>query len=1235
MKKINYMEPLSSFAISLAAGIVLDYYKFTQSTVKNELKSAFKKALKLWSKNGDIRERNRGSLERKFSELFASPENLADIQTTDPDLDSFLKKYDEAISEYHSAYNYLKGIKDLERFKREIELLESIRDSLDELNEKVDYLNGKLQNVNLGIDKEWIRQLEVYKTSIQNFKPKTALALIIALENSFGLNDYKPGNAINATIEFLKGQCYEFIGNTDEMHKCYIKAYKFDNSSITYKEKASFAYVITKKVDDAIVLAKEILQFDDFNVIAWAVTTLTSEEKDLVKLLSEVPDLLREDDNFKRIIFVTTRLDKQFTNVSEAFEQYNILPVLPDDDIEPLSFNNFKNRAFLIESIFIKILNVVFFDFNTSFTGDKEVVLKFKPILEDFLKQLENSEIKDRFSTIDFFNSYFEFVLNGNEDSVIKMKAILESSNFENDFHIMFLTNCLQLIGKEKDAIEIINKKEKSKEARLLEAHCYLKLGNIDKYISLINELLATIDHVDINTCHSLLSIQHMLLMHNRLSDLITDKFIKDKSFEHSYLKVLLKSFSCLPNDSDKDIIISNAKEIEEEVIKSDTGLIFYISLIYYKLSEFQLAIESFKKYVNEDSPSKELYYYILSLEKSQTNHKHLLFLLEKWRKQFPYHEELLRIEADLRRQLSDWKSCSEIAKYYLTQYPTDESFLTLELIAINELEQPNKKERIQELSNFFRDFDFQHYVYAQNVARVLFQNGYHEISLEIQYKKAIHSNNIKARMDYFFLVVQMPAGIIKEREEVKLGDYVSYSINEETKFLEISRGNDLAEKLIGHKKGDTVSVERPYTRQIDNITVKRIMDKYLYLHDLILEEVQSNPYSGFPMQSIKFEDTTPEGMNKTFVSLFGADGTFRKEESENSFKKYYEYKLSFTEIVIQNLNSDYIGGYFHLVNFRDGVTLVPMPMYPDVSLTENTELILDYSALLIVFQISREQGIEYKSQFIIPKGIVDFVRLSLKKEKAQPKERMSVDVSLDGVTPNILTEETVKSNILYFENLLKWIEHNCHETIAESKLDVTRKLGGKIDNAIFIDYMAEIVSLMLESEERILVTDDTMFFKFFPIQSQRTISSELYFKKMHNENNAINIEFIKNKYIGFTLNAELLHTEYQKKLKGQDNLYTNCITNISLLLVPSKETVLTAISFLKKLALVPFITEETFRQDATFVLVNLLKGQKEIKPFRISLSLINRDFKHLGKKLDLVLESYNDALTILNISHP
>lgn len=716
-KKINYMETLSSYAISLAAGIALDYFKFTQGTVKKELKKAFEKALKSWCKNEDIRERKKYNLKKKLSELFDTPEKFADIQTTDPDLESFLDKYNEALSEYYSAYNYLKAIKDLERFEREKELLESIRDSLDELNEKVNYLNGKLQNVNLGIDKEWSRQLEVYKTSIQNFKPKTALELINALENSFGLNDYKPGNAIKATIEFLKGQCYQFIGDADNMHRCYIKAYKLENSSTLYKEKASFAYVKTKEVDKALDLAKEILQFDEFNVIAWSVKTLTSDEKDLVKLLSEIPNLVRVDDNYKRIIFFTTRIDKEFVNVSEAFKNYNILPVLPDDAIEPLSFKNYKNRVFLIEATFIKVLNNTFFDFNTSFTGDKNYILKFKPILEDFIKQLENSEIEVKFSIIDFFNSYFDFVINKNEDSVINMKAILDFSNFNDHYHVIILANCLQLIGKEEDAIEIINKLEKSRETRLLEAHCYLKLENIDKYVSSISDLLNTIDYVDVNICHNLLDIQHVLLLYDKLSEFTADEFVNNKSFEHTYLETLLNSFVNLKEVSSKEEILVNLKEIEDKVFESNTNLFFYIPFIYYELSEFQLAIECFKKFVNEDSPSRELYFYILALEKSQTDHKYLLLLLKKWRKQFPFNEELLRIEADLRRELSDWKSCLTISQYYLSKYPYDESFLYLEMFAINELDLPNKKERIHELSNFFKNYDFKYYDYAKNVA--------------------------------------------------------------------------------------------------------------------------------------------------------------------------------------------------------------------------------------------------------------------------------------------------------------------------------------------------------------------------------------------------------------------------------------------------------------------------------------------------------------------------------------
>jgi hypothetical protein len=54
---------------------------------------------------------------------------------------------------------------------------------------------------------------------------------------------------------------------------------------------------------------------------------------------------------------------------------------------------------------------------------------------------------------------------------------------------------------------------------------------------------------------------------------------------------------------------------------------------------------------------------------------------------------------------------------------------------------------------------------------------------------------------------------------------------------------------------------------------------------------------------------------------------------------------------------------------------------------------------------------------------------------------------------------------------------------------------------------------------------------------------------------------------------------------------------------------------------------------ESISVFVMLLKGQTQWKVFRITEMLINREFKLLGTKLDLILESLKDAIKVLNAS--
>src|SRR5690606_3262031 len=113
----------------------------------------------------------------------------------------------------------------------------------------------------------------------------------------------------------------------------------------------------------------------------------------------------------------------------------------------------------------------------------------------------------------------------------------------------------------------------------------------------------------------------------------------------------------------------------------SQSIILFYLPFIYYKSEKYDLANEVFSKYVSEESESRDLYYYILSLEKSRSNHRKLLYLLKKWRISFSFDDRLLCIEADLNRQLANWIECKEICEYFLENNNDDEGFMTLELI--------------------------------------------------------------------------------------------------------------------------------------------------------------------------------------------------------------------------------------------------------------------------------------------------------------------------------------------------------------------------------------------------------------------------------------------------------------------------------------------------------------------------------------------------------------------------
>lgn len=1229
------MDPLSSFAISLAAGIALDIYNKSQGTVKKELKSAFDKALKLWSKNTDIRERKRNQLKISLQKFLSNPEQLINIQDTDSDLNTFLKKYEQALAQYPAAFNYIKEIKDLERFKIEVSFLSSIKDTVEDTNHKLtEIIENNFPKKSYILEEEWKRQLDVYKYSVSKFKPKTALDLLVKLEKSFISNEVKPPNSLLASLEFLKAQCHELIGNLEESYKGFIKAYRLDSSSITFKEKACFAYSKIPNEEEANKLIEKIFIYDEYNPIAWAVKILISKDFNLDFHLKGVPKIVRANRDFRRIFFFNTLTNPKYKDQLILYKKYSIMLEVSDYDDTELTVYNYKDRLFWFECTLTIYTEVLYFNFIKINPGNIELLKEFKLKSSDFLNSLKDSEIIENFNILHFFNCYADFIVENNKEAVFEMKRIYFKIESDKQQLLLMLANSLQFIGEENQAIELIDsQKNKSIESLHLKAYCYIKNQDINNYIKTSKNLILLLNNINNSNLDGIINILNTFYSYGRIKDFDFKTLLSEKGYDDDNHKTFLEEYIRVLTQQNNPDTISKLKSLEKEFLKTKSPLIFYIAYSYFLLQEYNLAIELFDQYISKDIESRDLFYYILSLDEAALNHEQLLNLLQNWRENFSFNEELLRLEGDLRRKLLDWENCILISEYFLDTKPNNESFLTLYLLALNEYDQNNNTKIITDLAYKFESFKFKVYTHAQIVSNILIQNDHHKIALDILYDYAKDVGNKKARMDYFTAMITMPRHLIKENLIVENGWYVKYELNNDILFIKITKDNVLADSLLSHKVNDIVSVQRPMLSNYDSIRILRIMDKYLCLHDEILEEVKSNPYSDIPMQSVEFKDTTLEGMNETFISLFGASGTFEKESKENAFKDYYNYKISFSDIILQNYFSDYLGGYFNLVHQKDGITQIPIIYYPDLSISCDKDFILDISSLLIIHQIIKEHKVNFQVKFIIANGIIDIIKKYLKKEHLSPKEEMSLTITLDGVTPSFKPENASKSNIAFLESLLNWINSNCEIKIVPSKLDLIRKIDDKIKNEMFANYVIDNISLLRESENRLLISDDAIHNKFYPLTLGKTISSELFIKTTIGSSHSANSEFIKNKYIGFTITLETLLGEFNKKVREQPNDYAHCLNNLSLTLNPTRNSIFTIIRFLKEVAMTSLLSEEIFKQEAIKALLILFRGQSDFKPFRITELIIKKEFSLLGNKLDLVLECYVTTLQILRES--
>lgn len=1071
------MEPIiTPFGISLAAGIVIEIFKSIYSSdVDNEIEKAFDEAINECVKGDHITKRSYEFEIKTFIREKIKQSQNVDFRNKDISGNylKFFLEFEKALVKREKAYKLIREIRDNSRFQELKVGQEEIKHVVDEIKEQVAKFINQSNNTG-SLKVEYLRQLNQYQTNLEDFNPSIALKNLLALEESFAKNGYIPDDIMKSNIELLKAKCYSLIlGKKDDALASYIKAYNLNNNSNEAKELAAYAYFETGNKQKAADLIKDLLVIDEYNPIAWAIKTVLTELDSLGETLDNTLDFIIENTTFKRFLFLLSIKNKKFKDLNDVFENHKILLNISHFDNTNLTYQNYKERTFLVESIIQRFNKKIYINFLKEDNNKKEIKPYYN-ILVNFLDGVKNSEL-DNFNVVKFYRAYFDYLINDNKDSVYLMKDLYKHIENKLELYLMLVANSLQKEGDFDGAINLLNESEhKSETSLLLEMYCWEQKGNHDEYVKATKQYFISIKQISIYDSERLFEIIYYLKTIQKLVEFEIEEFIKDKEFETKSLNILFKEYIIVFSEKTTSKTRETLKGIKQEILSlPDTRIKYRLAKLFYILKEYEDAINIFDKIVDENKESEELYYYILSLYHGKINHKALRHLLVKWRRKFSLNLNLLKIEVELSFKLYEYDTIVEICQKFIKEKQADEFILTNYAIALYSSDKEYLNE-FEEYSKLVKDFDFQHPNSAQTVAEILNKKSFHNEAFLIYYNSALKFPASKPN----YLLINIPSELDKKYDEVQDGLFIQYETDGNLKIYEVKSSLLFSGQLIGKRINDKIEIGKNIGKHKQTIVIKAILNKYQALKFKIFNEVhENNPLSEIPMKSYDYKEHLDSGGNiLDFIKDIVGENNY-DENKKVDFEKYYKGELSFTEITKSYYSLNFVKAYYDLRYEHNGLFQILPNKYPYIDFNYYEYFILDFTSLLYFYEFTNKYNVIFNRRFVLPTSTKTII-----------KHHQSEMFICKG--KNYLLDNG------FYEGLLEWVNDNCEYRMSDLKLDVVSKIPNNDNQNIVNDYFVDTASLMFELNKSLLITDDVFYTKIFSLESMRIISPSLYIIK-------------------------------------------------------------------------------------------------------------------------------------------
>lgn len=1136
------------------------------------------------------------------------------IRPNEAELENFIRIFD----------NYINQDKKLKLLEIEAFHKEAIFDIYNVVKKALNILETHLVESASLLENQYQAELNNYLVEIKSLKPQTALKHLQDLEKRVNENIKHVSKKVQATLKYLIGICNEALGSTNSGYENFILAYNLEPEKKVYIEKACISYYFLKDHKYRL-LQNNIDEFNDYNTFSWAINTIESEN--IVDYIQEtVPQNVLDKSHYKRIIFNNNLK----ANKVNPLELIDLLDVTKDLKSFPSSINydNFHHWIFILNAFSMQFFSSCEIPYWRELEKN-EISIRFLELSRVISQALEDSELYETYNVIIFYYYWLESELEIQNDTLSNLKAAYNSLKERDALSTMLLANSIQKHDSIENALKYIDEFQGDMDEGLVALRAFCHLGNSQteekvteyfKFVKCINELNA------INACGYLIpTIKSNVIEKDSLAKILNNIEFTKQAIKHLMFLML---DSLYPKKL--SIEIGRINKLRDTLV-GESKLYFFIALLYFENKYFAECISFQESYIDETKESRDLFLFIRALDASKNQKQlKLLRLLKQWRTSFTYNDYLIRIELELQQILKDWKEIEEITEYALKESENDEVFYTFYLIALGT---NNKQGVLKKEIKKIKEFKFKSTENAITVTSILLHYNFTETALELLYCKALNKADSLARMNYITLPGKLLKEYFKEYEVVSYDCFVKFEINDEIETIHINEDTslyDIIQKAMGKTVLEKFSIEKSLSKKIKTVKILRIMNKYLALYDEIYAEAQSS-FSNLPMESVRFDSTNLETFEKVLIENFGPAEEEIRKHTEESFRKYQNYDLSFNELSNANFRGSFIDAYYQLTsNQSEGFLVKPMKYFDDIEFNNKT-LIIDFSSGLLFFELEAKMGIRFH-KFVVTENVFILIDKLIAETESQRNSKMSVSVYNKKIVPHFYPEDFHDKRIDFLSKLKKWFQENSISENPEEKLEIMRPLyaESKVTNAM--EYIVDNAFLS-QRKNYLLITDDFGYEKLLKINNWST--TELYLRHAFpDKKNEILEVMLSFRYVGLTVNSDILYSTYINHFKeGYNYIFNYALRNLSLPENFKSSNIFIVVDFLKKLALNPVLTKEKYKYDATNILTMVISNFPN-RSFNLLLKeSIEQQFNLLGHYYDLTISALQSALEIKNFN--